>query len=257
MPPNKETNIIDNLYKKPRREKPNESAHFPNFNKNEFHQADLLFLPTDNGHPYALVVVDVGSRMCDAVPLMSKLSSEVVRGFKTIYQSHKILKPPTSVIGVDSGSEFKGDAKKYFSNVLKVKVQVAKPGRHRQVSIVERKNQDIGTKLFKRMTAEELLTDATSVAWVEYLPTVISLINKNTKKTFVKQKTTHKYSFKGEVLEQGTKVRKALDQPRSLFGEKLHGKFRNSDIRFSIEPHIITESIVLPDSALAALSIVQ
>ena len=112
---------------------------------------------------------------------------------------------PTNTITVDSGSEFKGSTKKYFENVLKVNVRVAKVGRHRQVAIVERKNQDIGNKLFRRMTAEELLTGEVSRAWVEYLPKVIRNINTHTKKTFVRPFPSGKYTFKGDVIPQGTK----------------------------------------------------
>jgi hypothetical protein len=243
------SNIIDNLYKRPKREKKHESAHFSDVPDNSYHQADLLFLPTDNGHKYALVVVDVGSRIVDAVPLKSKSSDSVIAGFRKIYESHKILKPPTNTITVDSGSEFKGSTKKYFENVLKVNVRVAKVGRHRQVAIVERKNQDIGNKLFRRMTAEELLTGEVSRAWVEYLPKVIRNINTHTKKTFVRPIPSGKYTFKGDVIPQGTKVRVVLDKPISILGDKLHGKFRSSDIRYSPTPHTITESIIFPDSA--------
>ena len=41
------------------------------------YQADLLFLPNDEGYKYALVVVDIGSGLCDAEPLKSKKTTEV------------------------------------------------------------------------------------------------------------------------------------------------------------------------------------
>jgi hypothetical protein len=98
------------------------------------------------------------------------------------------------------------------------------------------------------MTAEELLTNEISRAWVEYLPKVIDIINKNTKKTFIRPIETGKYTYKGEVLAQGTKVRVILDKPISILGNELHGAFRDSDIRYSPKPHTITESIIFPDS---------
>ena len=40
-----------------------------------------------------------------------------------------------------------------------------------------------------------------------------------------------KVSKNVELLSEGTKVRVALDEPRGVTGEKLHGSFRASDIR--------------------------
>ena len=47
-------------------------SHFDVFVPNEVHQADILFLPHDNGFKYALTVVDVASRYKDAFPLKTK-----------------------------------------------------------------------------------------------------------------------------------------------------------------------------------------
>ena len=46
------------------------------------------------------------------------------------------------------------------------------------------------------------------------------------------------------IYDIGTKVRVKLDNP---IGNKLHGKFRNSDIRFSKEVHTITDIILSPE----------
>ena len=49
---------------------------------NYIHQADLLFLPTDEGEKYALVVVDVASRYIDTEPLSSKNSASIAKALK-------------------------------------------------------------------------------------------------------------------------------------------------------------------------------
>jgi len=49
----------------------------PSILQHSTHQADLLFLPHDRGYKYALVVVDLGSRLVDAAPLKSKKADEV------------------------------------------------------------------------------------------------------------------------------------------------------------------------------------
>ena len=69
-------------------------------------QADLLFLPKDEGYRYALVVVDVATRAMDAEPLKEKKTEAVLQAFRKIY-ARKYLKWPTKFLQVDSGSEFK------------------------------------------------------------------------------------------------------------------------------------------------------
>ena len=135
--------MLHNLYIKPTRDKGSNMPRYPDFQDNYYHQADLLFLPNDDGYKYALVVVDVGSRLIDARALKSKQSKEILKAFKSIYGG-KILKPVTNVIGFDSGAEFKGEVAKYVEDVLDVHVKIAKPDRHRQQSIVERKNKVMG-----------------------------------------------------------------------------------------------------------------
>jgi len=81
----KETNQeLSNLYKIPSKEKGDNMPHFQYPNPNIIHQADLLFLPNDNGYKFLLVVVDVGSRLCDAVPLKTKSDMEIIQAFNTI-----------------------------------------------------------------------------------------------------------------------------------------------------------------------------
>ena len=104
-------------------------------------------MPNDNGYKYLLVVVDIGSRLTDVESLKEKSASEVKKAFEKIYE-RDIIKIP-HVIEVDSGSEFKGEVKKYFED-NDVRIKVAKPGRHRQIGLVERRNQIIGKLLFKK-----------------------------------------------------------------------------------------------------------
>ena len=157
---------LHNLYKKPIKDKGVNMPHFQVLEKNLIHQADILYLPHDNGYKYALVVVDSHDRSVDAEPLKEKDSKTITAAFKKIY-SRKILKEPQK-IEVDNGTEFKGETKKYFEEIG-VAIRTALPGRHRMQAMVERKNQEIGTALSKRMTAQELLTGEESTEWIEDL----------------------------------------------------------------------------------------
>src|SRR6185437_6395491 len=73
------------LHEVPQREKGDNAPKFQPQKPNMVHRADLLFLPDDKGYKYALVVVDIGSRYCDAVPLKTKSNAEVIKAFNTIY----------------------------------------------------------------------------------------------------------------------------------------------------------------------------
>lgn len=253
-PTNKKTtdNMVNNLFIKPTKDKGVNAPSYPDFADNFYHQADILFLPDDNGYKYALVVADVGSRLIDARPLKNKTPSAVLDALKNIYNG-KILQPVTNVFGIDAGTEFQGAVKNYLEDVLKVQIKVGKPNRHTQQSIVERKNRDIGKKLFMRMVEEELQTEEVSKAWVDFLPSIVDKINKRTKKTRVRQinkKEAPKFQCSGDacdMIEQGTKVRVMLDAPVNAHdSSKLNGRFRETDIRWSIKPRTVTKSLIAP-----------
>ena len=163
---------LSNLFKKPKKDTGLSRAHY-NFaySPNVSHQADLLFLPDDNGYRYALVVTDIATRLSDDEPLKTKDSEEVAEAFYKIYQ-RGILKLPM-FIKMDDGSEFKGEVKRWL-NRNRVHVSYAKPGRHRQLAMVERTNLFLGRALLKRMLTQELLTGQPSTKWVKILPWVIN-----------------------------------------------------------------------------------
>jgi hypothetical protein len=133
--------------------------HFQVFEPEYSQQADLIFLPDDGDFRYSLVVVDLGIKKTDAVPLKTKQAPEIIRAFNTIYE-RGILKVP-DVMTTDAGSEFKRDVKKHLIK-LGMRVKHVIPGRHRQVGMVEKRNGQIGTELFVRMYDQEFHTGVQS-----------------------------------------------------------------------------------------------
>lgn len=239
--------IVDQLFKKPKRDKGVNAPTFQRYTPNYIHQADLLFLPDDGGYKYALVVVDLGTHLTDAEPLKRKYAKDVKQAFTNIYR-RKTLNRPT-IIEVDPGKEFMGVFKQYCKEEG-IKMKVGKPNRHRMQAVVERRNQIIGKALFKRMIEQELLTDEPSVEWVDDLPKIIREMNKKEKKKKI-VKPTDDYQCAGDacnILDQGTLVRIPLDAPIDVVsGKRLHGKFRDTDIRWEIKPKKITRSILKPN----------
>jgi PhoPQ-activated pathogenicity-related protein len=83
---NDASNVADVLMKKPKADKKGSTMpHFTtNLPKDDRHQADTLYLPNDNGYKYALVLVDVGTRMIDAEPMKGRTGDDTVEAIKKI-----------------------------------------------------------------------------------------------------------------------------------------------------------------------------
>ena len=241
-------NLVDKLYQVPKRDKGINRARFLPMDENLAHQADILYLPNDNGFKYALVAVDVGSRLTDAEPLKNKEPKTIINAFKSIYNREFLDYP--KLIQVDSGTEFKG-AFKDFLEEKKINLRVAKPYRHRQQGLIEARNKTIGKALFKLMTAREALTGEESKEWVEELPELIKNLNKAIQEK-PKPKIPDTILCKGDackLLMLGQRVRVALDAPLdNITGKKLVGNFRATDIRWDTTIRTIKDIVLSPKS---------
>jgi len=252
------------------KEKGKNMPRFASYPDQFIHQADLLFLKNDKGYKYALVIVDIGSRLLDAEPLKTKSSVAVLKGIQAIYDRGP-LKLPHGRIEVDDGSEFKASVSAWFKK-KKIPIRVAKTARHRQQAIVERKNQALGDKIDGRIKYQERKTKQPSSQWTSYLKIIVKKMNEKQMKENEKKKKKKKqpdpaearivktdkdgkevehYPCKGDscnALEQGTRVRVALEIPRDeLTGKRLHGKFRNKETRWS-DIKTITHTIITPNN---------
>ena len=152
----------------------------------------------------------------------------------------------------------------YFDSMV-IKHRIGKIARHKQQSLVERKNQQLGKMIFKRMTEEELLTGEPSTQWVDDLKGFVKEINdkidkqrlkkenNNTtnKQTKKKERDINAYKCEGdacEILTEGQKVRVVLEYPRNVHdSSRLMGKFRDGDIRWEVKPRIIKQVIIEPN----------
>lgn len=253
----KEKTLLTKLYEPVKKDKGVNMPKFQYPTAGLVAQADLLFMPDDKGYKYLLVVVDNGSRLIDAEPIKSKDSKAMVNAFQMIF-SRGIVKQPSKKLEVDAGSEFKSGVAKYFENAG-VKVRIAETGRHRMQALVEKANQNLGTILHKRMSAQEILTGSISKEWVHDVPKLVKALNTYIKKREAKRKKSFPLSaeIKGEpvckdgsceTLQIGDHVRVALEFPIDVAtGAKLHGRFRSSDIRFNPKVRVIKELLLTPN----------
>lgn len=234
--------LVKSLMKRPKLERGAEMPKNQVFEPNIYHQADLLFMPDDNGFKYILTVADVHNKHIDAEPLKNKEPVSVKNAFKKIYARPKLDFPDK--LQTDAGTEFKGQVPEYFKD-NEVWLKTAQAGRHRQQAIVEKANGKLAKYLFIRQTEQELKTGEPSVEWVDDLDDVVKYINKNAPKPITKPISNDvlltKYSR--DILPLGLKVRIALDNPKGALGEKLQGKFRITDIRWDQKERTITNII--------------
>jgi len=245
---------VYNLFTLPRKETKEDMPRFYNMEENDMHQADVLFLPHDKGMDYALVVTDVATAKTDAEPLAKKQGwdgptvDDTMKAIAKIY-NRGILKYPKHLT-VDSGKEFQ-DKFRRFMKAKKVSMKKALAGRHRQMGLVERKNQILGRILFMRMFSQELLTGKPSKEWVDDLPFIIQKMNeKYSHPPFTDEQLYKKFdpvkNLKQELIPVGTKVRIILDEPRNYKETKLSGKFRSTDQRWYQDIYRITGYIFDP-----------
>lgn len=254
--------ILYQLYRKVKHDKKDVAATItnpPDHTPNQIHQIDTLYMPYDGDYHLALTVVDTGSRLTDCEPMKSSKAVDALNALKRIYsrpKKERILEKPTVSIEVDSGSEFKAEFKKYFQKE-DIFFRVAQSGRSRQQGLVENRNGLIGRTLMRRMVAEELLTGEKSVEWIHYLPKLIKMMNERyyLKKVDLKVgeiMANPKYNNDSkELLNVGQLVRVQLDKPENVLNNKrLHGKFREGDIKFSLKTYKIDRMQMIPNQPI-------
>ena len=240
-----------NLYKTPKKE----GKYMPHYdiyiNEDDTHQADLLYMPNDNGFLYALVIVDISTSRVEAEPLKHRDALTVRDAFKKIYEDKKRGLTFPRLLQVDDGSEFKAECRQYLES-KDVIVRAGKAGRSRQQATVESLNGEIAKSLFMRMSAEELLNNEKSTEWVDDLPIIIKALNEEREH---KADINHKYGDplinpNEGILLENTKVRVQLDKPKEILGQKLSGKFRKTDIRWSPKIYNIETFHIIPEQPI-------
>jgi len=236
---------LNQLFAIPKKEPTKLSAHIYNFEEDNTHQADILFLPHDTvgkkKYAYALIVVDVATGDTDGEPLLFQegwngpTSEDVSQAIVKIYK-RKILKKPKLLV-TDSGQEFQDEPFQEFleKNVIGWKKAVG--GRHRQVGMVERRNYTIGRAIMMRQHAESMITQQETRHWVKYFPDLMKAVNTRFSHKPLDDKDLYKKygdSWKEDqkILPIGTKVRVQLMEPKDFKERGIKGHFRAGDIRY-------------------------
>jgi hypothetical protein len=250
---------LNKLFVIPKKDPVKLSPHFYNFEEDNTHQADILFLPHDKVkkyiYAYALIVVDVATGDTDGEPLLFREgwngpTSEDVRNAIVKIYKRKNLKMPTLLI-TDSGQEFKNTPFQEFLEKNDIKWKKAIAGRHRQIGMVERRNYTIGKAIMMRQHAESMITQKETTHWVKYFPDLIKAVNDRFHhKPFTDESLYKKYGDpwkeKQIILPIGTRVRIQLTEPKDFKERGIKGHFRAGDIRFGQDIYKIVNYVFDP-----------
>lgn len=257
---------LDILFKQPIKERKYPSLKV--FNKNMFHEIDALYLPysqhnqsNKSPYKYLLTVIDVHNGLCDARPLKTNSMNEIIENLDNIYTKSKYLERPNTLQGDNqfNNKQFRDFCNGYVrgrfnKRLKKIHLKISIPYRHRQQAHIERLNQTIGQMIFLYQTNKEIETNKQYTEWHEHIRTIIDFINnyklKDLNKNYEKEiKIDNDFVFNKKTkytIREGTKVKILLDTPQNIFGNKLSGKHRKSDIYWSTDDYIVLNCIMLP-----------
>ncbi|KAL9982940.1 hypothetical protein ACROYT_G005055 [Oculina patagonica] len=139
-----------------------------------------FYKPSEQQKQGELVFVGAGAlafgRYKEAEPLTSKDSTEVAKGFQTIYRRSSLKWP--QMLQVDPGREFMGAVTKEMEN-HKTYIRRGRVNIHRDQAIVERFNRTLGERLFGYQYGVGLTLPSgqRSTAWVKRLQEVVAALN--------------------------------------------------------------------------------
>lgn len=206
------------------------------------HQADILYLPDDNGFKYLLVVVDVATRRADVEPLKDITTKDTMEGIKKIYK-RKILNKP-NMIQVDNGGEFKGDFLKWF-NDNDIIVRYGRPGREKQLGLAKGVKSYIEKVISNIQALKEYQTGKPYNEWLKHIKPIMNEYNKG-KKMKKKNPPEKPPRCKGntcELLNVGDNVRVVADQKKDILNRK-NVKYRHGILRWNPEVREIERLIL-------------
>ncbi|KAL9974246.1 hypothetical protein ACROYT_G011261 [Oculina patagonica] len=220
-----------------------------------------FYQPSEQQKQGELMFVGAGAlalgRFKEAEPLTSKDSTEVAKGFQTIYRRSALKWP--QMLQVDPGREFMGAVTKEMEN-HKTYIRRGRVNIHRDQAIVERFNQTLAGRLFGYQYGVEmnLPSGQRSTAWVKRLPEVVAALNNEVtsltgkkpaaaiKEKAVSSKPSSKYT---RPVGKKEKKLPSLVNVRFLYqpGELEGGVKRATDPIWSLKVYSIERSVTKPN----------
>ncbi len=237
------------LTKKPKKIKQKDMAHIQVHARAEIIMMDVLFLPEDNGFPYALVALDLATNNIDCEPIKTKHAQTILNAFKIILK-RKFIKLPRTMVITDDGNEV-------FAQYLsknKIIHRETISGKHRQMMPMDSRCAVIGSYLMRAMHTDETVTGETSRKWKARLTQLVKILNTP---QYLKQQlwtadVPDNFGNTGgppqTLLNIGQEVRIPMDNPIDhITNKRLHGTFRQGDLRWSKQKYKVAWVYLNPE----------
>lgn len=220
------------------------------------HQIDILYLPKDEkGFKYLLLVVDMHTKLIEGRALMNRnFEQTVMHALEDIYEKSTTFNIPRCLYGDD---EFNNRYIKDWCNVHSINLKIAVVDRHRQLSLINTACKTIGTVIFKYQLGVELDTKKPYKNWHTVYRKIIDILNEHTKKNTKlatpasdKDKINILHNRDKNILKIGDHVRLSQVHPVDFTtGQKLIGKLRSTDPKWSKQIYVITD-YYLPNNSV-------
>jgi hypothetical protein len=245
-----EKDIMNKLHTIPMPDKDVGSYQAPKINS--MHQADVLWLPSDNKRNRCLCVSDIHTRLFDCEAMIGESAEKCIKALTAIYKRN-ILNFPKELV-VDAGTSFKG-AFKTWCDAKHIFLKPILAGKH--LGQIDSKIKILGNALLRRQYAIEHLTKEPNRKWLKDIRTVVGLINDYTMTVYHPQsgleedKLDIKVSQPITILEIGTKVRLQLFIPMAGADYTMDKtRFRSGDLRWKNKISKITNIVIRPNSPI-------
>lgn len=233
------------LYTQPKKQKLFGKNYLPE--EGYQHQIDILHLPNDNGFKYLLTVVDLYDSLCDAIALKKLEMENLIHALQHLYDNSMYLVKPRLI---QADQQFDNKLFKDWCDENDINYKFSNTNDHMAMSHVERLNKTLGTWFHQLQVEQEVQTGKVNTEWKGYLKTLIAIINERHKDRKPKKFNDNIQinNTNDTLILPDTQVRLKLDTdvPRDVFGNKLHGKIRAGDIKWSKELYEVVAPVFIP-----------
>jgi hypothetical protein len=130
------------------------------------YQADLIFLPKDNGYHIVLTIININTRKAYAYACQTKSATEMHQCLKHFLSKHDV-----SIITTDNGKEFLNKMVLKLFKDKDVEHYINFAGDHRTMGMIERFNRTIKLMLKKYLSYNK------TTSWMSILPRILHNYN--------------------------------------------------------------------------------
>ena len=181
------------------------------FKPNDILAVDLVDMVNnrDEGYRYILTAQDVFTKYSFAIPLKTKKTEELIKAFKTIFNTHKFAK-----IWTDQETGIYSNQFQEF--LLNEDVGLYSTASEKKVSVIERFNRTLKEWMYKEFTKTK------STKWLKLLPKLVDKYNNRVHSTTkIKPVNAYKTKHKDDITERINTTHQGNKKPKLKVGDRV------------------------------------